>query len=222
MDDAAAEFCPDCLKSQALCLCATISPVENRVFLLILQHPQEQDRDLGTARLAIRYFANSALKVGLSWPNLAKALGRNADPKKWGVLYLGPAQLPPDTLRGIIALDKAGAPLSDAAPALAGLEGVVLLDGTWSQAKALWWRNAWLLKLRRLVLHTGSPSLYGKLRKEPRRESVSTLEAAAFAMSRLEQSPALETHMLASFRTLLQRYRDRRNTASGHPTPPAD
>jgi len=221
MDDSAASICPDCLKSPALCQCATVSPVENRVFLLILQHPQEQDRDLGTARLAMRFFAHSALKVGLSWPNLAKALERNADPKKWGVLYLGPAQIPPDAPRGIIALDRAGTPMPDAASALAGLDGIVLLDGTWSQAKALWWRNAWLLKLRRLVLHTGNPSLYGKLRKEPRRESVSTLEAIAFAMSRLEHNPALETRLVASFRTLLQRYRDRRKNASGHPAAPA-
>lgn len=169
----------------------------------------------------MRFFAHSALKVGLSWPNLAKALERNADPKKWGVLYLGPAQIPPDAPRGIIALDRAGTPMPDAASALAGLDGIVLLDGTWSQAKALWWRNAWLLKLRRLVLHTGNPSLYGKLRKEPRRESVSTLEAIAFAMSRLEHNPALETRLVASFRTLLQRYRDRRKNASGHPAAPA-
>ena len=35
---------------------------------------------------------------------------------------------------------------------LRGLDGVVLLDGSWSEAKTLWWRNPWLLKLRRLVL----------------------------------------------------------------------
>jgi len=31
----------------------------------------------------------------------------------------------------------------------AGLEGIVALDGTWAQAKTMWWRNAWLLKLKR-------------------------------------------------------------------------
>jgi len=43
--------CPRCLKPQALCVCAGIAPIDNKVSLLILQHPQEQDRELGTARL---------------------------------------------------------------------------------------------------------------------------------------------------------------------------
>ena len=44
--------------------------------LLILQHPQEQDRALGTARLTALHFQNAVLKIGLSWPSLSKALGR--------------------------------------------------------------------------------------------------------------------------------------------------
>src|SRR4051794_27654522 len=36
---------------------------------------------------------------------------------------------------------------------LGKLEGVVLLDGTWSQAKALWWRNPWMLKCQRVILN---------------------------------------------------------------------
>lgn len=210
--------CPRCRKAEPLCVCTGIEPIANRVFVLVLQHPQEQDRDLGTARLAALHFQNVAFKVGLSWPNLAKALGRPvADPKRWAVLYLGPATLPPEAReRELAMLDRKGAldPAQD--EALAALDGVVLLDGTWSQAKALWWRNAWLLKLRRIVLEPKAPSRYGKLRKEPRRESVSTLEAAAILMSRLERRPDLQTRMIASFDALLHRYRESRRK----PPPP--
>lgn len=205
-----AETCPRCLKAVELCVCATIEPIANRVFVLMLQHPQEQDRDLGTARLAFLHFKNAAFKVGLSWPNLSKALGRPvSDPKRWGVLYLGPAVLPAEAAgHDILVLDRKGAldPAQD--KALAELEGIVLLDGTWSQAKALWWRNAWLLKLRRVVLDPKVPSRYGKLRKEPRRESVSTLEATVILMSRLEARPDLQPRMIACFEALLQHYRD--------------
>ena len=211
------ETCPRCLKAMPLCACAAIEPIANRVFVLMLQHPQEQDRDLGTARLAFLHFKNAAFKVGLSWPNLSKAVGRPvSDPKRWGVLYLGPAILPPEALgRDIVVLDRKGALDPDQDKALGQLEGIVLLDGTWSQAKALWWRNAWLLKLRRVVLNPKAPSRYGKLRKEPRRESVSTLEATAIVMSRLEAQPGLQTRMIACFDTLLQRFRDRKK-----PPPP--
>ncbi len=54
------------------------------------------------------------------------------------------------------------------------LEGIVVLDGTWSKAKTLWWRNPWLLKLKRVTLKPGQPSIYGRMRAEPRREFVST------------------------------------------------
>jgi len=203
--------CPDCLKPQALCVCAGIEPFANRVELLILQHPQEQDRELGTARLAVRHFQKARLVIGLSWPNLAKLVGRPADPKRWGVLYLGPAKLSPEAqARGIAVLDRKGEALADQDQTLAELEGIILLDGSWSQAKALWWRNAWMLKVRRLVLDTGKPSRYGRLRKEPRRDSVSTLEAAAFALARLEHKPEIETRLLASFDAMLRKYREAR------------
>ena len=59
--------------------------VDNKVFVLILQHPQEQDRVLGTARLVERTLANARLAVGLSWRNLAHALKESqADAKDWG------------------------------------------------------------------------------------------------------------------------------------------
>jgi tRNA-uridine aminocarboxypropyltransferase len=203
--------CPDCLKPQALCVCAGIEKIANRIELLILQHPQEQDRELGTARLAVKHFQKARLVVGLSWPNLAKLVGRPADPKRWGVLYLGPAKLSPEVqARGIAMLDRKGAALSDQDQALADLDGIILLDGSWSQAKALWWRNAWMLKARRLVLDTGKPSRYGRLRKEPRRDSVSTLEAAAFALARLEHRPEIEIKLLASFEAMLRKYREMR------------
>ena len=64
--------CPRCLKPQALCVCEGIPRIDNKVALLILQHPQEQDRELGTARLTALHFKDALLKIGLSWPSLTK------------------------------------------------------------------------------------------------------------------------------------------------------
>ena len=85
------------------------------------------------------------------------------------------------TERQIFVLGRDGAPVADPKSILAGLEGLVLLDGTWSQAKTLWWRNPWLLKLHRLVLNPPAPARLDRLRREPRRDALSTLEAAALA-----------------------------------------
>jgi hypothetical protein len=150
------------------------------------------------------------MKIGLSWPNLSKALGRDAVHGNWGALYLGgqsekpkPEQTKPDRLT---ILGKAGKVLR---PSEAELEGIVVLDGTWAQAKTMWWRNAWLLKLKRLVLHPSRPSLYGKLRKEPRRESLSTIESVAEALEALGEEPRVPETLRAHFQELLRKYRAR-------------
>jgi len=200
--------CPRCRKPQALCVCAGIAPIDNKVSLLILQHPQEQDRELGTARLAALHFKNALLKIGLSWPNLGKILGYPADPKHWAVLYLGSlkaAALLRD--REIVVVDKNGRAVERQDAALSEIEGIILLDGSWSQAKTLWWRNGWMLKCRRVVLGPRGPSRYGKLRREPRRDGLSTIEAAAMLLARLERKPEIETALNASFERLLARYR---------------
>jgi DTW domain-containing protein len=181
-----------------------IAPLDTRIRVVILQHPQEQDRVLGTAGLTVRHFRHAVLKVGLSWPSLAKIIGRHADPHRWAVLYLGSAKaatVAPG--REIVALNRKGEPEPNQDALLRDIEGVVLLDGNWSQAKALWWRNAWMLKCRRVILGPSRPSRYGQLRREPRRDSLSTIEAAALLVSRLEKRPEIETALMASFEKLL-------------------
>ena len=199
--------CERCLKPQALCVCDGVTPIDNDIDVLIIQHPQEQDVALGTARLAAQHFRKAQVKVGLSWPSLAKALGRAADPKQWAILYLGSAKIAGPSKSEVVALDRKGAPLTDQAKALTGIEGVIVLDGTWSQAKALWWRNAWFLKCRRIALNPREPSKYGRLRREARREAVSTLEAVAVLMADLEKKPEIALTLRASFERMLAKYR---------------
>jgi tRNA-uridine aminocarboxypropyltransferase len=181
--------------------------VDNKVLVLILQHPQEQDRVLGTSGLLAGTLTNARIAVGLSWRNLGHALNAPAEPRNWGVLYLGSA--PAHALQGgpLIALDRKGQPLADQQAARAGLEGLIALDGNWAQAKALWWRNAWLTRLRRFVVVPDGPSLYGNLRREARPDALSTLEAVALALSVLEGDATMRERLLAPFRALLSRAR---------------
>lgn len=207
--EAAAE-CAHCLKPAPLCICDSIVPIESRISLLILQHPQEQDRALGTARLAAMHFKEAVVKVGLSWPSLAKALGRPViDASRWAVLYLGSAKVADlDTSSEIVALTRKGEVAENQRALLNAIEGVVLLDGTWSQAKALWWRNPWMLKCQRVILGPRRPSRYGKLRKEPRRDGLSTIEAAGMLIAALEKRPEIAAALDASFERMLARFRE--------------
>jgi DTW domain-containing protein YfiP len=207
---AAIPDCPRCHKPLPLCICDSITPIENRVSLLILQHPQEQDRALGTARLTALHFANAVLKIGLSWPSLSKALGRPVhDPSRWAVLYLGSAKVADlETDRDIVAINRKGEIEDNQRAILKDIEGIVLLDGTWSQAKALWWRNAWMLKCQRVILGPARPSRYGQLRREPRRDGLSTIEAAAMLLGSLEKRPDIAATLNDSFERMLAGYRE--------------
>jgi DTW domain-containing protein YfiP len=203
--------CPDCHKTPELCVCTQIQKLKTQHHVLILQHPQEPDADLGTARLTNLSLPNSTLKTGLSWPNLQKALGKEAVNSRWAVLYLGSGikavETSPRVKSGLVFVDKKSAPLHDA-PKPNDIDGIVVLDGTWSQAKAIWWRNAWLLKLKRAVLIPGKPSLYKELRKEPRRECLSTLETVAESLQALGESQAVGDGLRTIFQALLDKRRE--------------
>jgi len=202
--------CPHCGKPMPLCICDSVRPIESRISLLILQHPQEQDRALGTARLTAHHFKDAVVKIGLSWPSLSKALGRPVhDPSRWAVLYLGSAKVSElDTDSEIVAIDRKGQMEEGQRAILRDIEGIVLLDGTWSQAKALWWRNAWMLKCRRVILGPRQPSRYGHLRKEPRRDGLATIEAAGLVLGALQKRPDIAAALNASFERMLARYRE--------------
>lgn len=202
------EACTDCRKLPELCVCASIKPLSTRLQILILQHPQEPDKDLGSARIAQLSLPNSTLKVGLSWANLKKASGKEtAQSGRWGVLYLGSGIKGKPTAAGTLQfVSKTGAPIETPAEPL---EGIVILDGTWSQAKTLWWRNAWLLKLQRMVLTPQYKSLYRELRKEPRRECLSTIESIGECLTALGEAAEVEKTLKSLFTELLNKERTR-------------
>jgi hypothetical protein len=168
---------------------STVGPADNGVFVLVLQHPQERREALSTAPLIMANLRQAKIAVGLSWPGLSRLVGEAAEPRRWAVLHLGRARAPSAEWRGLMVVDRHGEPVAEANAILAGLKGIVLLDGTWSQAKTLWWRNPWLLKLHRIVLDPPRPARFGRLRREPRREALSTVEAAAMVLRHIESGP---------------------------------
>lgn len=211
-------MCPNCHKIPDLCFCSELPRLEADHEVVILQHPQEPDKDLGSARLAHLSLVRSQLKVGLSWPNLKRALGREeALAQRWAVLYLGSGTKNTATVAAeahaskpnpsLTWVNKVGAPLPEQTEISSQIEGIILLDGTWSQAKTLWWRNPWLLKLRRAILTPSRPSLYRELRREPRRECLSTIESIGQILSALGEKPEIEKSLNEVFSKLLDRQR---------------
>jgi DTW domain-containing protein len=133
-----ASVCDRCNRQKAACICAGITAVDTRLKVVILQHPQEQFKVLNSARLAHLLLAKSRIFVGLSWPNFKKVAGSDAMPSQWGVLYLKAGT--GSDARPVAVVNRKNESVAD----VSFLRGIIAIDGTWKQAKALWWRNPWL------------------------------------------------------------------------------
>lgn len=174
--------CKGCGFPEIGCLCADLPKLPARTKLLVLQHPQESRKFYGSARMLAASVEGAKMQVGLSWRSLANAWGQPVDPKRWGVLYVG-------TNKSFKSKDgRAPRILGTKSPADTPLEGVVILDGNWKQAKTLWWRNPWLLRLTHLAVKREKPSDYSAVRRQPRKECLATIEAAAEVLRHLERT----------------------------------
>lgn len=221
--------CIRCKKPDRICVCDRITPIPTRTKLLILQHPQEDDVALGTARLLALSLPSATSKVALSVPSLEAALDGVLEPSRidrarWAVLFTSKLPKPlPELAKGqVLVVDRHGDPMRPAALKGGALDGLVVLDGTWSQAKTLWWRNPWLLKLGRVLVRPSEPSIYGKLRRAPRAEWVSTLEAVAEVLPALGEPPEVREQLRRTLRTMVQRARDARVKSRAEREPPQD
>lgn len=183
-------ICDNCGKPDRFCVCSLVEQLECKTHVLILQHPQENREKFGTGKFLHLCLPNSTFKVGLSWRNFEAAIGSKVDRTRWAILYLGSTPGNPastGTKASVISLVNPNTKrLESAESLLTRIQGIVVLDGTWSQAKTLWWRNPWLLKLPRIALFPRSRSMYGKIRKQPKKEGLSTFEAVALFLSEVE------------------------------------
>ncbi len=157
-----------CRRPKLVCWCAWLTAIPTRTKVVFLQHPREREMAIGTARMASLCLPDSELHVGVHWdgtPTLARVLG---DPQRPPVL-LWP---------GEGAVDIASAPPP-------GPVTLVVVDGTWSQARKLVRRNPQLAALPRYAFVPDAPGQY-RIRREPKPTCVSTIEALVHVLGVLE------------------------------------
>ena len=185
--------CPRCFRPVDQCICSRIRNFENRIKVVILQHPQEQYKVLNSARLARLSLKNCSINVGLSWPNFKAVAGETEMPSQWGILFLKNG---PETQKApIVVYGRHKQSLADCSV----LRGIIAIDGTWKQAKTLWWRNPWFTRLNRISLNSSHPSM----RAQVRAEGLSTIEAIAFTLECLGERKGIPEYLRKSYRELI-------------------
>lgn len=188
-----AEICDKCFRPKTSCICDKVTPYNNRLKVVILQHPQEKTKMLNSARLTHLMLKNSNIFVGLSWANFKKVAGPEEMPSQWGVLYLKPDQK--EMVMPLSVTSPKKQPVKD----FSFLKGIVVLDGTWKQSKTLWWRNAWMLKLNRISLNPEHLSL----RPQVKGEGLSTIESVAFTLEHLGEKPEISVSLREQYQRLI-------------------
>jgi DTW domain-containing protein len=160
--------------------------IETRSRVVLLQHPRERDMPLGTARMASLCLTNSELHVGNVWHRSSALEHALSDPER------PPMLLYPSPDARDVDQDPPPGPIT-----------LIVVDGTWSNSGKMVRRDPTLSVLPRLGFRPARPSEY-RIRREPRHDYVSTVEALVHVLGVLEGDPARFEPMLAPFRHMIQ------------------
>jgi DTW domain-containing protein YfiP len=153
--------------------------------VVLLQHPREKGNAIGTAWMASLCLPNSELHVGIRWSEQSRVHAAINNPAAPAVL------LYPGADAKDILLDPPKGPVT-----------LVVVDGTWSQAKVVVRDNPMLAALPRYAFNAPTPSEY-RIRKEPSDEVVSTIESLMYALGALEGDTERFAALLRPFRAMV-------------------
>ena len=160
-------FCLQCNKALSACICGFIQPLDNQYFLHVLQDPSEQKKAIGTARI-----------LGLSLSQVKVTVGE----------YFNQSDFDLDNTFLVFP--------DDHAESIDGLHNkqrlncssqFIILDGSWKKAYKLLMSNPFLQTLPKVMINVTDKSEY-RIRKSPREDGLSTVEAGYYLLSELESN----------------------------------
>ncbi|XP_064355813.1 tRNA-uridine aminocarboxypropyltransferase 2 isoform X1 [Dromaius novaehollandiae] len=191
--------CSRCGRPQKVCLCPflPVHPLKVSTCLYIIQHPAEESRVLRTVPLLVaclppdkckvligrRFSEDSILQCHLyfRYPELATVC-RNPN-----TLILYP---------GAEATNLEEIALMPSSPSV-----MIIIDGTWSQAKDIFYKNSLFRLPKQVQLKTNISSQY-VIRTQPTNTCLSTLECAAVALTIMEKNKSIQETILRPLQAL--------------------
>ena len=186
MSDAAGTpraVCARCRRPERVCWCKQLARLESPTRTVFLQHPREGRVAIGTARMAHLSLPNSELHQGVTFADHAR-VRELAAAEGTALLFPGPGALTPESFVG-------RAPRT-----------LLVVDGTWAQAKKVVKVNPFLHALPRLGFVPRRPSNY-RIRAEPAEDCVSTIEAVVHVLGALEGDADRYLPLLAAFERMV-------------------
>lgn len=161
-------------------MCGDLVRVANRTGIVILQHPRERFHPRGSAPLACLGLERCRLVVAQSGTE-RRVSARLQLPERTALLY------PSADAIDLGSLGAAARP-----------QNLLVLDGTWPQARRLFLDNPWLADLDHVRLAPTQASRY-VVRRPPRPDCLSTLESILAALAVLEPETRGSEGLLRAF-----------------------
>lgn len=192
--------CQRCLRPFTACLCAALpaEPITNRWSAHILQHVQERNHALNTARIAalglqqceLHAVNDAAVETTLA-PALLASLAN--------ALLIYPGDNSTDVSQ-LVAADIEGRPL-------------LLLDASWRKSRRLLLGSPWLQQLPRISVALPAASRY-RIRREPEPGYCSSLEALCHVLGTLEGDHPRYQPLLAAMDVMVNQQIERMGEAT--------
>lgn len=177
--------CPHCRLASPACVCRYVDQQDNRYPVLILQHPDESQKPLGTAKLIQLGLAKCLIinQLNLSFEQYRSALAELGMTSALLLHHLYRPEMQRD-----VQIDLSST-MQELKVAPNGLffDGLVLVDGTFRNVRELFLVNEWLNDLPRLVMKNTKPSRY-RLRKSNVNDALSSIEAVSEILERIDTS----------------------------------
>jgi DTW domain-containing protein YfiP len=150
--------------------------------VIILQDPKEAKHALSSAPILAKSIIGARLIIGEVFQPEA-FLGDN---------WLADSLL---VFPGKVALSTAQVENNE-------IKNLILLDGTWRKVSRLIHLNPWLDQLPRIAINSSNSSQY-KIRKSPREDGLSTIEAAVHVLNDLHPKQDFTT-ILSAFNKMIE------------------
>lgn len=183
--------CSRCSRPQKVCLCPflPLHPLHISTHLYVIQHPAEESKVLRTVPLLAACLPQDKCKV-----KVGRRFSEERDPelsavcRRSGTLILYPGDEAANLEEFI--LDSPVYPST-----------IIIIDGTWSQAKDIFYKNSLFRLPKQVQLKTSISSQY-VIRTQPTNRCLSTLECAAVALSILEKNNDIQETLLRPLQAL--------------------
>ncbi len=188
-----ARYCPLCQKAKKACICHVIKHIPCDIPILILQHPSEAKKPIGTAKIASLSLPLCTIYSGEDFTTHS-ALNKKINEGEYEYMLLYPHEN---------AIDIATIMTNKKEIQKEKKIGLIVIDGTWKKAFKIWSLSKNLHPLPKVML-TGSEKGNYQIRKSSKKNSLATVEAIYQALSTLTQNKNRYIPLIDAFNTMIE------------------